>query len=36
MIDHVKHMEGWTTMACHVYNLVYYKFMTIVIDNMQS
>jgi hypothetical protein len=23
MFDHVKHMEGWMTLACHVYDLFY-------------
>jgi hypothetical protein len=31
MFDHVKRVVGWTTMACHVYNLAYCKMMTIVI-----
>ena len=25
MFDHVKLVNGWTTMACHVYNLTYLK-----------
>ncbi len=36
MFDHVKCVQSWTTMACHVYNLVYCKVMTIVIYDMQS
>jgi hypothetical protein len=35
MFDHVKCVQGWTTMACHVYDLVYYKVMTIVVCDMQ-
>jgi hypothetical protein len=35
MFDHVKHVQGWTTMAYHVYDLVYCKVMTIVICDMQ-
>ncbi len=35
MFDHVNHITSWVTMACHVYNLAYYKMMTIVIYNMQ-
>ncbi len=31
MFDHVKCVVGWTIMACHVYNHVYYKVMTITI-----
>ncbi len=34
--DHVKHVQRWMTMACHVYNLVYYNVMMIVICDMQS
>jgi len=36
MFDHVKHVQGWTTMACHVYDLVYCKIMSTAIYNMQS
>jgi hypothetical protein len=36
MFDHVKHVVGWTTMACHVYNHAYCKVMTIAICDMQS
>lgn len=36
MFDHVKCVQSWTTMACHVYNLVYCKVMMIVIYDMQS
>jgi hypothetical protein len=35
MFDHVKCVDGWTIMACHVYNLAYCKMMTIVICDMQ-
>ncbi len=35
-LDHVKCIVSWTTMACHVYDLAYYKVMTIVIFDMQS
>jgi hypothetical protein len=34
MFDHVKHVEGSTTMAHHVYDSIYYKIMTIAICNM--
>jgi hypothetical protein len=23
MFDHLKHVEGWTTLACHVYDSFY-------------
>ncbi len=36
MFDHVKHVQDWTTFTYHVYNLVYYKVMTIAIWDMQS
>jgi hypothetical protein len=35
MLDHVKRVNGWMTLACHVYDLIYCKFMMIVICNMQ-
>jgi hypothetical protein len=35
MFNHVKHVVGWTTMACHVYDLAYYTMMTIMICDMQ-
>ncbi len=35
MFDHIKHVQGWTTMACHIYDLVYCKVMTIVVYDMQ-
>jgi hypothetical protein len=28
MFDHFKHVEGWTTMACHIYKPMYYKVLT--------
>jgi len=31
MFDHVKRVEGWMALACHVYNSFYFKFMTITI-----
>lgn len=34
MFDHVKYDEGWMTMACHVYDLVYDKVLTITICDM--
>jgi hypothetical protein len=36
MCDHVEHVAGWTTMACHVYDLPYCKVMTIVVCDMSS
>jgi len=36
MFDHAKCVVGWTTMACHVYDLIYCKVMTIMICDMQS
>ncbi len=36
MFDHVKHVEGWTTHTCHVYDSFYYQIMTIIICDMQS
>ncbi len=36
MCDHVKHVVGWTTMACHVYDSPYCEVMTIVVCDMQS
>ncbi len=35
MLDHVKHVTGWTTMACHVHDLAYCKMMTITICDIQ-
>jgi hypothetical protein len=34
MFDHVKRFQGWRTMACHVYDHVYCKVMSIAIDDM--
>jgi hypothetical protein len=36
MFDHVKHVQEWTTMACHVYDVAYCKVMTITVCDMQS
>jgi hypothetical protein len=36
MFDNVKHVVGWTTMVCHVYDSTYCKVMTIVTCEMQS
>jgi hypothetical protein len=36
MFDHVKRVQEWTTMACHVYDAAYCKVMTIAICDMQS
>ncbi len=35
MFNYVKHVEGWTTLACHVYDYFYYKAMMIAICAMQ-
>jgi hypothetical protein len=34
MFDHVKHVVGWIIMACHVYNLLYCKVLTIAVCDM--
>ena len=34
MFDHVKRVVGWMSLGAHVYNLVYYKVMTIAVCNM--
>jgi hypothetical protein len=34
MFDHAKRVAGWITMACHVYDLVYCKMLTIVVCDM--
>jgi hypothetical protein len=34
MFDHMNCVVGWTTMACHVYDRVYYKMLTIVVCDM--
>jgi hypothetical protein len=36
MFDHVKQIQGWMTMASHVYDPIYCKVMTITIRDMQS
>jgi len=36
MFDHVKRVQGWMTMACHFYDLIYCKVMMIVVYDMQS
>ncbi len=36
MFDHVKHVKGWTTLAYHLYDYLYYKVITITICDMQS
>jgi hypothetical protein len=35
MFDHVKRVQEWTTMACHIYDATYCKVMTIAICDMQ-
>jgi hypothetical protein len=35
MFDHIKHV-GWMAPTCHMYDLIYYKMMTIVVCDMQS
>jgi hypothetical protein len=35
MFDHVKHVKGWTTMACHVYDSAYCGVMIIAVCDMQ-
>lgn len=34
MFDHVKHVHSWMIMACHVYDPIYCKAMTIAIYDM--
>jgi hypothetical protein len=34
MFDHVKCVQEWTTKACHVYDVVYCKVMTIAMYDM--
>ncbi len=36
MLDHVKHVEGWTTLTYHMYDFFYYKVMTITTCDMYS
>jgi hypothetical protein len=35
MFDQAKHIQAWTTMACHVYDAAFCKVRTIAICNMQ-
>jgi hypothetical protein len=35
MFNHIKHVQGWTIMACHVYDPIYCKVMMIVVYDMQ-
>jgi hypothetical protein len=35
MFDLVKHVDGWTKLACHVYDMVYCVMMIIAIYNMK-
>jgi hypothetical protein len=35
MFDHFKHVQEWTTMACHMYDGAYCKVMTIAVCDMQ-
>jgi hypothetical protein len=32
MFDHIKHVQGWTTMAYHIYDRAYCKVMMIIIN----
>lgn len=34
MFDHVKCVSKWITLVCHVYDLIYYKMMTIEIYDL--
>jgi hypothetical protein len=34
MFDHVKCVQGWMVMACHVYDPIYCKVMTIMVCDM--
>ncbi len=36
MFDHLKHVVGWIIMACHVYDPMYCKVLTLVVYDMQS
>ena len=36
MLDHVKRMKDWTTLACHVYDSKYCKVLIIACCDMQS
>ena len=35
MFDHIKRLNDWTTLACHVYNSKYCKVLTIACFDMQ-
>jgi hypothetical protein len=35
MFDDVKHVEGWTTLICHVHDFFYYKVMMFTICYIQ-
>jgi hypothetical protein len=36
MFDDVKRVQGWMTMACHIYDSIYCKVIMIVVYDMQS
>jgi hypothetical protein len=36
MFDHIKRVNKWTKMACHVYDSTYCSIMTIAVCGMQS
>jgi hypothetical protein len=36
MFNHIKHVQGWTTMAYHIYGPFYCKDMAISVCDMQS
>jgi hypothetical protein len=36
MFDHIKSVQAWTTMVCHMYYASYCKVMTIVVCVIQS
>ncbi len=36
MFDHVRHVNEWSTMACHVYDAEYKKVMAVATCDMQS
>ncbi len=33
IFDHIKHV-GWMALTCHMYDLIYYKMMTIIMCDM--
>jgi hypothetical protein len=35
MFNHVKHVQGWMTMACHIYDPVYFKVTMTTVCDMQ-